>query len=65
MKLQVKCIRCGKEFWSKAKKNKFTKKVDALDNICQKCLNSLRHIDNLRKADLAEKLRAEKMLKNE
>lgn len=65
MRKKVKCIKCGNEFWSKAKKNKFTKEVVASDSLCQRCKNMLRHNENLKQADKAERIRVEKMLKSD
>ena len=42
MKSRVNCIICHKLFWSKTAKNKITKEVVALDNICQGCKNRIR-----------------------
>jgi hypothetical protein len=42
MKKQTVCINCKKTFWSKAIKNKVTKKIEALDNICQLCKNGIK-----------------------
>lgn len=42
VKKRVKCISCPNLFWSKAFKDKETKKITALNNICQACLNKLR-----------------------
>jgi len=42
MKQQTICIVCKKTFWAKAKKNKVTKKIEALDNICQLCKNGIK-----------------------
>jgi len=49
MKKYVQCIKCGKWFWSKAKKNKILKTVDALNNMCQRCLNELRQQSHKRR----------------
>ena len=42
MKKQEKCIRCGKTFWSDAVKNKITKEIQTLDNICKGCKSLIR-----------------------
>jgi hypothetical protein len=42
MKKQTVCINCKKTFWSKAIKNKVTKKIETLDNICQLCKNGIK-----------------------
>lgn len=42
MKKQEKCIGCGNVFWSKARKNKITKEIVTLDNICQRCKNRIK-----------------------
>jgi len=42
MKKQTICIVCKKTFWSTAIKNKITKKIETLDNICQLCKNGIK-----------------------
>lgn len=42
MKKQTTCISCKKTFWSNAKKNRVTKEVETLDNICQDCKNVMK-----------------------
>lgn len=42
MKRQTTCIVCKKTFWSNAKKNRVTKKIETLDNICQLCKNGIK-----------------------
>lgn len=50
MKLRVECISCKKLFWAKAMKNKVTRKVEALDNVCQTCKNRIRQKENAKKS---------------
>lgn len=54
MKKQTRCIVCGKWFWSRAVKNKITKEIVALDNICQSCKNLMRQKGMKRKPKVKE-----------
>lgn len=47
MKVREKCVSCGRIFWAKAVRNRITRKVESLDNICQVCKNQMRQKQNL------------------
>jgi len=48
------CIVCGRSFWSKAWRNKTTRKVESLDNICQRCKNRIRQSNMKKNPRLSE-----------
>lgn len=48
------CIVCGRSFWSKAWKNKTTRKVESLDNMCVRCKNRIRQSHMKRSPRLSE-----------
>ena len=54
MKSRVNCIICHKLFWSKTAKNKITKEIISLDNICASCKNRIRQRGMKRKVRLRE-----------
>lgn len=57
MKKQEKCLSCGRIFWAKAIRNRVTRQVEALDNICQMCKNRMRQKENFAKSKKSRRVR--------